>query len=69
MKTKIKPYCDREVTTLSLVDGAKIMVEIYEPKTPAQKLWKEVWLKQARKLISNYMEAVVEKNHKKHGTK
>jgi hypothetical protein len=62
---KSSKYSKRELTTLSLVDGAKIMVEIYEPKTIEQKLWKAVWLQEARKLINEYVEQSATKNCKK----
>lgn len=34
---------------LSLIDGAYDIVELYKAKSPAQKKWKQEWLKKARK--------------------
>lgn len=35
---------------LELVDGAYEIVELFNPKSPAQKSWKENWLEKAKKL-------------------
>lgn len=38
-------------TAISLVDGAKTIVELWEAKTPAQIVWKREWLEQARTIM------------------
>lgn len=36
---------------LSLVDGAKVIVEIFKAESPSQIKWQEEWLKSARELL------------------
>lgn len=36
---------------ISLVDGAKGIVELWEAKTPAQITWKKEWIEQAKKIM------------------
>lgn len=36
---------------IELVNGAKIIVELWDPKSPAQKKWKKDWLKKTEKFL------------------
>jgi uncharacterized paraquat-inducible protein A len=38
-------------TLKSLIDGAMPVVEIWKAETPAQEVWKEKWLRQAREVV------------------
>jgi hypothetical protein len=59
-------YSKRELEMLSLIDGVKDIVELYDPKSPAQEQWKKKWLKKAMALDREYMKFIVVKNHKKY---
>lgn len=41
-------------TMLSLLDGVSVIVELYEPLSPAQLTWKQNWLDKWFKLESRY---------------
>jgi hypothetical protein len=52
---KIKAACialkAEDAVLKSLIDGAMPVVEIFKAETPAQEVWKEKWLRQARKIV------------------
>jgi hypothetical protein len=39
------------IQLLSLVDGAKVTIELFKAESPYQIKWKEEWLKTARELL------------------
>jgi hypothetical protein len=53
-KTDPKPiwhdYSKRELDMLSLIDGCYEVIELYKPQSPSSQVWKENWLRKARKL-------------------
>lgn len=40
---------------ISLLDGCYEIIELYEPKSPAQVEWKNNWLEKAKKNIDAYV--------------
>ena len=41
----------KEEELLSMIDGAKVLVELFKPVSKAQKKWREDWLKSYNDLI------------------
>ncbi len=39
----------KDTTLLELVDGAYELVELFKPESPAQEVWKRIWLEKARR--------------------
>ena len=46
----IKLMCDED-ELLTLIDGAKFLVEMWNPINPAGEKWQKEWLKKARKVL------------------
>ena len=42
-------------TIIELLDGALEIVELWNPTSPAQRSWKEDWLKEARQQIEDWV--------------
>lgn len=56
VKTKepLKFATRKEKELSELVDGYYEVVELYKPSSPAQKKWKEEWLKKAKRLVPQH---------------
>lgn len=42
---------NREQELAELVDGCYVIVELFEPDSPSQLVWKQNWLKKAQKNV------------------
>ena len=58
--------CSEQQRMVDLLNGVRPIVELWQAKTPAQKVWKDDWLREQLKAINDFNRKAAKGNYERH---